>query len=176
MATIRVRAPLACRIVNLDRVKFNDAVASGTYPCAPPTMKGSARLFDEESLIPLYFFARLTEFGIPAGRAGQLACEMARTARQTCYAASDRIILVRGQSGEFFTGSVTTYAEGVGKEPKHYDPLHETTKTEEFPEGSCFIGIGRVLFTVEFYVSHVRKIIADAIDHERNILGEEEEV
>ena len=76
----RVRAALACRIVNLDRVKFNDAVASGTYPCAPMTMKGSARIFTEEQLLPLFFFARLTEFGIPTGRAGQLACEMASAA------------------------------------------------------------------------------------------------
>lgn len=169
MSKIRVRAPLACRIVGLDRVKFNDAVASGAYPCAPPTMKGSARLFDEESLLPLYFFARLTEFGIPASRAGQLVCEMASLARNETSKDADRIVLLRGRMGETFVASVAN-AYGIGgvRTPISYDPDHEKN-------GAHYPAIGRILFTIEFYVSHVRQIIADAIEEERNILGEEED-
>lgn len=165
MARIRVRAPLACRIVGLDRVKFNDAVASGAYPCAPATMKGSARLFDEESLLPLYFFARLTEFGIPASRAGQLACEMASTARQESTQHNDRITFVRGTSHETFLAPTAKLPGGELK--VWYDPDHEKN-------GMGYHGIGRVLFTIDFYVGHVRQIIADAIEEERNTLGEED--
>ena len=173
MSKIHVRAALACRIVGLDRVKFNDAVASGTYPCAPFTTKGSARVFDEDSLFPLYFFARLTEFGIPAGRAGQLACGAARAALERGNEESDRVILLRSETMEHFIGSKS----GVpGGEMKVYDPMHESPgRNPKFPEGMQCAGIGRVVFTVEFYVAHVRKIIAERIEHERNIIGEEDE-
>src|SRR5438876_1045871 len=96
----RVRASLACRIVNLDRVKFNDAVNSGAYPCAPGTRGGSARLFDEAALLPLFFFARLTEFGIPTTRAGQLACEIDSALKGRGVEDATRVVLLRGQMAE----------------------------------------------------------------------------
>lgn len=162
----KIRAPLACRIVGLDRVKFNDAVASGTYPCAPSTAKGSTRIFNEESLLPLYFFARLTEFGIPASRAGQLACDMASTVRQESTKHNDRITFVRGTSYQTFFAPTSKLPNGEMK--VWYDPDHEKN-------GNQYPGVGRVLFTIDFYVSHVRQIIADAIEEERNTLGEEED-
>lgn len=68
-----LRASAACQIVNLDRAKFNDAVARGAYPCAPPTRPGSARHFTDAELLPLYFFARLVEHGFRSEAAGRLA-------------------------------------------------------------------------------------------------------
>lgn len=168
MSKLRIRAALACRIVNLDRVKFNDAVASGTYPCAPSTIKGSARLFTPEELVPLYFFARLMEFGIPAGRAGHLACKMASCAEHEFNAGADRIILLRGTITETFVPSQQIFPEHMEEEPKVYDPQHEKN-------GSYYPSLGRILFTVEFYISHVRQIIAAAIEEERNTLGPEDE-
>jgi hypothetical protein len=164
----RVRAVLACQIVNLDRVKFNDAVASGTYPCAPHTISGKSRIFDEEALLPLYFFARLTEFGISAGRAGRLACEMASCAKGRGVEDADRIILLRGSMDEVFIPSIQNYPESTGKPALPYDPDHEKN-------GRAYQGLGRVLFTVEFYIKHVREIIAERLAYEVSILGEEEE-
>jgi hypothetical protein len=155
----RVRAALACKIVKLDRVKFNDAVASGVYPCAPATTPGSTRIFDEERLIPLYFFARLTEFGVTAAIAGRIACEMATAARADSTKNADRIVLVRGTQDEFWTAN---------EEPDKYDPEHEK-------KGMKYPVIGRVIFTVEFYVKHVREIIAEALDYEDSILGREDD-
>jgi hypothetical protein len=171
----RVRAAMACRIANLDRVKFNDAVANKLYPCAPSTIGGSARLFTEEDLLPLYYFARLTEFGIPAGRAGYLACELHNATRHEGVDEADRFILLVGTMTSHIVPSVQKYPESVGKPPKNYDPLHEQAgRSEEFPNGMSFAGIGRILFTIEFYVKHAREIIAERLAYEASILGEED--
>ena len=165
----KVRAGFACRIVNLDRVKFNDAVASGTYPCAPSTRSGAARIFEEEELLPLFFFARLTEFGLPAGRAGYLACQMGETARSDDAEPAERIIYVHGQTGSGF------FIPNKSKRPKdgeivvNYVPEHETP-TEEHPTGGHYPGTGRVLFTIDFYIKHVREIIKMHLDYEASIL------
>jgi hypothetical protein len=164
----RVRAALACKIVQLDRLKFNDAVASGVYPCAPPTTPGSARIFDEERLLPLYFFARLTEFGMTTATAGRIACEMSAAARADNAEKADRIILVRGTQDEFWTLNLPTLPANKGKKPDRYDPEHEK-------KGMKYPAIGRVILTVEFYVKHVRKIIAEALAYEASILGREDD-
>lgn len=166
---------MACRIVNLDRVRFNDAVASGTYPCAPSTRSGAARVFTEEEMLPLYYFARLTEFGIPASLAGRLACEMGERSRTDDAEPATRIIFVKGNGGaSFFTpNNVKVPATGEVK-LNYYDPEHETP-TEERPTGWHYRGVGRVIFTIEFYIKHVREIIADQIAYEMSILGEEDD-
>lgn len=168
----RVRAAMACRVVNLDRVKFNDAVASGAYPCAPSTRSGSARVFTEAELLPLYFFARLTEFGMPAGKAGAMACEMASRASEDHAEPATRIIYVQGQMGGFYTcNKIKRPADGLIVD--NYNPEHETPN-EEHPTGWYYPATGRVLFTVEFYIKHVREIIAQHFAYETSILGEED--
>lgn len=154
---VGIRAQLACSIVGLDRLRFNDAVANGIYPCAPGTRAGSARVFSDDDLLPLFFFARLTDFGLSASRAGYLACEMARIARHESVRDSDRIILLVGTKNERFVGAVTAYPESLQQAPEHYDPHHES-------RGMYYEGLGRVVFSVEFYVAHVRQIISDAIE------------
>ena len=170
----RFRAALACRIVALDRVQFNDAVASGNYPCAPSTLKGSARIFTEGQLLPLFFFARLSEFGIPARRAGFLACEMASVASADYAEPADRIVFVQCTSGNFFVPSKIKVPATGDVEP-NYNPEHETTLTKKYPQGMYYPATGRVIFTIEFYIRHVREIIAARVADEVSILGEEEE-
>jgi len=165
---------MACRIVNLDRVKFNDAVANGVYPCAPATRSGSARVFTEEELLPLFFFARLTEFGVLAGKAGRLACEMASVARRDYAEPAERIIYVQCTSDGFFkTNKIKLTTSGLVEQD--YDPEHEQPgRNPKYPNGMAFIGSGRVLFTIDFYIKHVREIIADRLADEASILGEED--
>ena len=171
---LRMRAAMACRIVNLDRVKFNDAVAKGLYPCAPGTMSGSARIFTEEQLLPLFFFARLSEFGVHASKAGKLACEMASVASQSLAEPATRIIYVHGTfSSGFFTPNLIK-DPATGEVREAYDPEHETPN-EKNPTGIAYPGNGRTLFTVEFYIKHVRELIAGRIAQEISIIGEEEE-
>jgi hypothetical protein len=169
----RARAAMACRIVNLDRVKFNDAVASGTYPCAPSTRGGSARIFTEAELLPLFFCARLTEFGLPAGRAGRLACEMAMTANDEHAELATRIIYVHGAfASGFFIPNKTKRSDGEIIDS--YDPEHETPN-KKYPTGFHYPGNGRVIFTIEFYIKHVREMIAERLAYEASIIGEEDE-
>lgn len=165
----RVRAALACKIVNLDRVKFNEAVANKHYPCAPSTLAGSARIFDEAALLPLFFFARLTDFGISAGRAGHLACEMAAVSRQEHATPASRIILVQGTMGSHLYPSMTK-GVGIAKDQTEvgYDPEHEA-------HGTHFPGLGRVLFSIDFYIKHVREIISDKLDYEFSIIGADDD-
>jgi hypothetical protein len=56
----------------------------------------------------------------------------------------------------------------LAKDSNTYDPEHEKKGTE-------YAGIGRVIFAVEFYVKHVREIIAEALAYEASILGREDD-
>jgi hypothetical protein len=170
----RVRAALACRIVNLDRLKFNEAVSNGIYTCAPATRAGSARIFTEAELLPLFFFARLTEFGISASKAGHLACEMAAAASDTSAEPATRIIYVQGTSGRGFFVANKSRRPADGEIIDNYDPEHEAPN-QQHPTGWHYPGSGRVIFTVDFYIKHVRELIAERIAYEASILGEDEE-
>lgn len=68
------RTKTACEIANLDPDRFNEAVASGAFPCAPPTRRGSSRVFDVNDIITLRVYSRLIDEGMIAKKAGPLAC------------------------------------------------------------------------------------------------------
>lgn len=74
----RARARTACRIVGVDPDRFNEMAAAGTYPCAPPTRAGAARIFDLDDMVSLWVFRRLTERGMSPGSAGPIACDLRR--------------------------------------------------------------------------------------------------
>lgn len=154
MSQFRVRSALAMRIVRLDRLQFNEAVASGFYRCAPATRKGSARLFAEDDLVALFIFARLTEMDMLARRAGPIACEF--MAEMRGQRDEDRIVFIMSVGGHstFLAGSL-------------FDSDH-------VKKGKCYPGIGPVAFSLSFHIGEIRKHIADAISAERNILGEDD--
>lgn len=173
MSSYRFRAALACKIVSLDRVKFNDAVAAGAYPCAPYATKGSARIFEEDDLLPLFFFARLTEFGVQSAKAGRLACEMAAAARDAHAAAASRIIYVHGAFSHGFMIPDRRKNPQTGEMEVLFDPDHESP-SEKYPEGMSYPGNGRVVFTIDFYIKHVREMLASRIAYEASIIGEDD--
>lgn len=74
MTNYRFKTKLACQIARVDRAKFNDAVANNLYECAPPTSRGSTRIFDVVDMLALMVFGRLLEIGLSAKDAGYLAC------------------------------------------------------------------------------------------------------
>lgn len=74
MSAFRARAKLACRIALIDPDRFNEAVAAGNFPCAPPTRAGAARIFDVEDIVVLRVYALLMEEGVTPSKAGPLAC------------------------------------------------------------------------------------------------------
>lgn len=75
-------APIdACRFANIDPNRLNEAIAAGLYHHAPPTRRGSRRLFGARDLIPLRIFAQLCRFGFTRERAGNLVGEILKTGR-----------------------------------------------------------------------------------------------
>ncbi|WP_191557964.1 hypothetical protein [Brevundimonas aurantiaca] len=78
----QVRAKTACDAVGYDRDRFNEDVASGAYPCAPPTDQGRPRIFEEPDLIALYVHAYLRRMGVGADLSGSIACRVGDQARQ----------------------------------------------------------------------------------------------
>lgn len=166
----RVRAGVACRIVGLDRTKFNEAVASGAYPCAPGTRSGAPRHFTQDDLLPLFFFARLVDFVKSAQLAGKLACEMATIAQDPRAKDAPRIIMLKSHSDHTFVASVSNEpvspTSGKSRQAVSYDPDHEKN-------GQNYPGLGRVLFSMEFYVEHARKVIAEAWAYEASVIGGE---
>ncbi|MBT3779995.1 MAG: hypothetical protein HOF91_08265 [Rhodospirillaceae bacterium] len=151
---IRVRTALAARIARIDHQRYNEAVADDLYPCAPLTMKGSSRIFDSDDLLGLFIYGRLTTMGLPPRHAGRLACEAKGTLERNSE--EERIVYVRSEAD--------LHAMIPGSQ---YDPDHEK-------KGRGYRGLGRIVFTIEFYVDTIRDIIAKAIEDEQSILGEED--
>lgn len=75
----RFPAPLAMVLADIDPQKFKDAVAKNHYRCAPDTVRGSRRHFDERDLIALAAFQMLTAEGISYAIAGGIACALQNT-------------------------------------------------------------------------------------------------
>lgn len=72
----RARTPLACSIAATHPDRFNEAFASGFYPCAPKTRPGRARSFDVNDVIALWIYQRFLDEGNSPRRAGMRACEV----------------------------------------------------------------------------------------------------
>lgn len=81
MAVRKVSTSIACRIVGLNRDRFNEYVAAGQYRCAPSTVPGRARMFDPDDLLTLFLFKRLIEDGYTVEKAGHIACEIGAVAK-----------------------------------------------------------------------------------------------
>lgn len=86
----------ACRLARVNKQRFNEAVARGDYPCAPPVY-GRARVFAARDVFGLWLYGHLTDEGIPPARAGELACELVEVMRH--YPDLQEVLLVRMASG-----------------------------------------------------------------------------
>jgi ABC-type proline/glycine betaine transport system substrate-binding protein len=149
--------------VNLTGAKYTLAVLETTWNEGLKDFKDIPKF---KAKLGLYFFARLMEFGLSATRSGAIACAIAEKASLDQYSEADRIILVQGTDySEVFGSLIKSYSGDV---TVGYDPDHIT-------KGFYYAGLGTVIFTVDFYISHVRKLLDEKIERERNILGEEEE-
>ena len=83
MATPKVSTSIACRIVGLNRDRFNEYIAAGHYGCAPSTVPGRTRLFGPDDLLTLMLFKRLMDDGYTVEAAGKIACAIGTVAQ--CY-------------------------------------------------------------------------------------------
>ncbi len=152
--TPKLTIKAACRIAEIDRDRFNEHVAAGRFPCAPATVPGRARTFDPDDMIALCLFSEMLGDGIDAGRAGAIACEVARAARN--HPDSPTITLVEDY---FFPSIGNAFPTEIVPPPEDWD---------------------RVLFNgtdirkaTTFRISKLRAIIARKTDDERSIIGED---
>lgn len=71
----------ACIVAELDPARLREAIHGNIYMCAPDTRPGVARQFDENDLISLRLYGKLTKMGYTREMSGAMAC-MARDALQ----------------------------------------------------------------------------------------------
>lgn len=143
----------ACRVARIDRDRFNEHVAAGTYDCAPETIPGRARLFDPDDMIGLWLFRELMDDGFNAKRAGLIACAVATSARANPDARA--IAYVQDYFG----------ARGFAFPADQVPPLEDWDKVN-FPAGSD------IRKSTTFRIGKLREMIAHYTEEERSIIGE----
>lgn len=111
MTKLRATMALAAEIANIDRQRFNEAVAEGFYPCAPKTVAGRARTFGLDDLLALKLYGEMLREGVTPRHAGSTACEFLAFLR--CNPGADKALHVRSQMGS-----------PVWLLPEHFDPNH----------------------------------------------------
>ena len=72
----KARLRFACEVARIDPDRFNEAVAAGSYPCAPPTSERKPRIFTIHDMIVLCIYGELLGDGMPPAAAGPWACAM----------------------------------------------------------------------------------------------------
>lgn len=81
MPVPKLTTSVACRVVGMNRDRFNEYVAAGQYRCAPNTVPGRARLFDPDAMLTLFLFKRLMDDGYTVEKAGVIACAIGEVAK-----------------------------------------------------------------------------------------------
>lgn len=97
MTKLRATTALAADIARIDRQRFNEAIASGFYPCAPETVAGRARSFNIQDLLALRVYGHLLREGVTPRHAGHAACTF-RAFLDACPDA-DHVLQIVGDFG-----------------------------------------------------------------------------
>lgn len=117
MATKKVSTAIACRIVGLNRDRFNEYVAADQYTCAPKTVPGRTRLFDPDDLLTLMLFKRLMDDGYTVDKAGTISCAIGNIAR--CFPEERTISYVE----DYFAGHGAAYLTKDVPDPSKWDDV-----------------------------------------------------
>jgi hypothetical protein len=149
MVVKRLSTSLACRVVGLNRDRFNEYVAAGSFPCAPATVPGRARLFDPNDMLTLHLFKRLMDDGYTVGSAGKIACEIGLVAK--CNPEARAITYVE----TYFPGGTACLPEDV--------PPVESWDSEGFGPGPVKPDIRKV---TTFRIAKERDLVAHYTDEE----------
>lgn len=64
----------ACEVAKVHPDRLNEAIARGDFPCAPMTVAGGRRNFDENDFVLLALYGAMTARGVPPRIAGKVAC------------------------------------------------------------------------------------------------------
>ncbi len=155
MTKMRIRTKLACEFARVDRQQFNEAVANGLYQCAPPTSRGSSRLFTIDDVTALFIFGRMIRMGFGIREAAHIACEM------------------RSQFDETHPGAdlnerpLAIWVETVR------GARHVMMSARSLPM-SIGSGVGPVIGSIAFDVLSIRNHIGQLIQDETSIIGDDD--
>lgn len=108
----------ACRIARIERSKFNDAMASGEYTCAPSAQPGYPRIFELHDLIGLFLFARLIERGRTVKQAAFVTCQIVSQLKNAVHNGSEMPTHV-GIAYDMIGNSYTARGEDVKPDASH---------------------------------------------------------
>ncbi len=149
----RLRQRAACRVAGYNPDRLNEYVADGTYPCAPSTIPGRARSFDEDDTVALYYFAWLVnEERWAPQKAAREACLIREGLRSYPDAKNLSVIVSHIGSPHIATPGF----EGVAN-----------------PNGWMTGGVS-IKATRTYNVGHARALIAHGFDEEFSTAGEED--
>lgn len=146
MQNLHARTRLACQIALIDPNRFNELVAAGSYPCAPPTRAGSARVFQVNDIVALKVYALLTEEGVIPSRAGPVACGLRELLTE--HPSATRVVHIRtavGSGGWFLR--------------EHVEPDVE------------IMGGSEIIYAREWFLASVRRRVEHELLDEAGILG-----
>lgn len=149
----RLTTKAACRVVGLDRDRFNEHVAAGNFQCAPATIPGRARLFDPDDMIGLWLFKEFLDEGTDAKTAGVLACEIAQCAKFNPDEPAISLVY------SYFSTAHAFPAPTVPEPAKWDEVLFSGTD------------IRKVL---TYRIGKLRQMIAHYTEEQRNIIGEDD--
>ena len=146
----RLTTVAACRVARIDRQRFNEYVSVGDFGCAPTTVSGRTRLFEEADLITLFIFAREIEKGLKPLIAGFIACAVGDEVRR--HPDHNKVSICR------FVNS------------PHYRVVPNDT------DAAGLWLSGNPVFDVRAYnIAYVRDLIRLGVEEERSIVGPSDE-
>lgn len=168
----RFRAQAACRIAGIDRDRFNEAVAAGNYPCAPPAVAGSSRVFDEDALCALFYYGRMLGRGYPPSVAGNIAClfqeQLANLRRAPDELARKGLTsAMRAEREEWLQAKVVVISATAGGRP--YAHLRCDVNLDLRERGYPMMDWHVI------NIEEVRRIVRLGMAEEANVLGEEDD-
>lgn len=149
---------MACRVAQIDRDRFNEHVAAGRFGCAPNTIPGRARFFDPDDMIALWLFRELMDDGFDATKAGYIACEVARVARQ--YPDAPAISYVESYFFGLNGSRGSAWTSDLVPDPAEWDQ-------------KLFSGTD-IRKVTTFRIGKLRKMIAHYTQEEMNMVGEDD--
>lgn len=155
MTTVpKLTTKAACAVARIDRDRFNEHVAAGSFDCAPRTIPGRSRLFDPNDMIALWLFRELMDDGFDAKRAGSIACEVAASARQ--YPDAPAISYVES----YFSGSGDAFPANAVPDSAKWDEV-------------LFSG-SDIRKVTTFRIGKLREMIAHYTEEERSVIGSDD--
>ncbi|WP_289145560.1 hypothetical protein [uncultured Sphingobium sp.] len=137
----------ACRVARLDRQRFNEYVAGGDYTCAPKTIPGRSRLFDEADMIALCIFAQEIE--------GQMMKP-----------------LMAGLNAEAVLAALRKRPDADHLTFAHIwqEPMLRLLVDKPLPAGENLVGKSVIRYTV-YDIAAVRAVVRKGVEQERAIIG-----